>query len=386
MRRTPVNFKGRPMLLTTAILGALALGALATSFATAPPRTTNGTKPMTTTDQDGGGKKKIYSASGHDVTPLSEEKVSELAKDLDPEVFRITQRDGTEPAFCGNLLDNKKDGTYTCTVCGLPLFKSEHKFTSGTGWPSFFTTYDPAHVGETVDRSHGMTRTEITCNRCDAHLGHVFPDGPAPTNLRYCLNSASLEFLEDGKDVPRRSQPALETGYFAGGCFWGVEHAFQQIPGVLDVSSGYQQGDTSNPTYKEICTEPTNHAESVRVVFDPTKVDYETLVKFFFIVHDPTQLNRQGPDYGTQYRSGIYTTSKRQQEAAQRVRAQLQASDTFKGRKIVSEIEPAETFWPAEDYHQDYIVKTGRTCHVNIPAALEAIGLGQDQSSSTPKR
>ena len=191
-----------------------------------------------------------------------------------------------------------------------------------------------------------------------------------------------MEFIEDGEEVPERSRPATETGYFAGGCFWGVEHAFQQIPGVLDVASGYQQGTTNNPTYKEVCTEPTNHAESVRVIFDPSRVDYETLVKFFFIVHDPTQLNRQGPDYGTQYRSGIYTTSQAQLTAAEKVREELQASDVFKGRRIVTEIEPTKTFWPAEDYHQDYIVKTGRSCHVNIPAALAAIGI--DQEKLTP--
>ena len=376
------SFTAKAMLLTTGLLVALGLGALATGPVSTPPSRTNGTIQMSITDQDGKEQKKIYSASGHDVTPLSKERVAELAKDLDPEVFRITQRDGTEPAFCGNLLDNKKDGVYVCAVCGLPLFRSEHKFTSGTGWPSFFTTYDPAHVGEEVDRSHGMTRTEITCNRCGAHLGHVFPDGPAPTNLRYCLNSASLEFIEKGEEVPERSRPALDTAYFAGGCFWGVEHAFQQIPGVIDVASGYQQGITDNPTYKEVCTEPTNHVESVRVIYDPSKVDYDTLVKFFFIVHDPTQLNRQGPDYGTQYRSGIYTTSKGQQASAEKVRDELQASDTFKGRRIVTEIEQAKTFWPAEDYHQDYIVKTGRACHVNIPAALEAIGLKPDESAS----
>ena len=366
-----------------ASLAILGLGAPAFTARINQQAKPTGKEPMTITINNGDEKsKKIYSASGHDVTPLSSEAVRELAKDLDPETFRITQRDGTEPAFCGNLLDNKKSGTYVCTVCGLPLFKSTHKFTSGTGWPSFFLPYDPAHVSEHSDNSLGMVRTEITCSRCGSHLGHVFPDGPPPSNLRYCLNSASLQFIEDGEEIPKRSQPATETAYFAGGCFWGVEHAFQQVPGVIDATSGYQQGETDNPTYKEVCTEPTGHVESVRVTYDPSKVDFSTLAKFFFIVHDPTQLNRQGPDFGPQYRSGIYTNSPAQQAAAKKVMQELQDSDMFRGRKIVTEIEPTKTFWPAELYHQDYIVNTGRACHVNIPAALEAIGLNPDKMSS----
>ena len=323
---------------------------------------------------------KMFSTSGYDITPLTKTEIDDLAKTLSPEAFRITQRSGTEPAFCGTLLDNKKQGMYVCVVCGLPLFKSDHKFDSGTGWPSFFQPFDSAHVGEESDIAHGMVRTEIRCNRCAAHLGHVFPDGPPPTNQRYCLNGASLNFLEVGDQVPPASRPMLETAYFAGGCFWGVEHAFQQVPGVIDATSGYQQGATENPSYKEVCSKTSGHAESVRVLFDPTAVDYEKLVKFFFILHDPTQLNRQGPDNGPQYRSGIYTTNDAQAEAAKKVLASEQTT-TFKDQKIVTEIEPAKTFWPAEPYHQNYVLNTGRACHVNIPAALEAIGIDPKKTS-----
>ncbi len=328
---------------------------------------------------------RIMSASGYDITPLPRDEVEKLAKSLTPEQYRITQQAGTEAAFCGTLLDNKKEGIYACVVCGLPLFKSEHKFTSGTGWPSFFTGFDPAHITEKTDTTHGMVRTEICCARCGAHLGHVFPDGPAPTGQRYCLNSESLVFIEDGDEVPERSRPAMKTqeAYFAGGCFWGVEHAFKSIPGVLSVDSGYQQGHVKNPSYRQICTGDTGHAESVKVVYDPSKVEYADLVKFFLYLHDPTQLNRQGPDRGTQYRSGIYTVGDDQLETARRVVQEVQASPDFADRTIVTEIEPTETFYPAEEYHQDYVEKTGRACHVDINGAFKASGIEPRRASQS---
>jgi peptide methionine sulfoxide reductase msrA/msrB len=316
--------------------------------------------------QEGPVKRK-YSKSAYDITPLARDEVERLASKLDEEAYRVTQKAGTEAPFCGTLLDNKKEGVYCCVVCGLPLFTSEHKFTSGTGWPSFHSTFDREHVVGKEDRSHGMVRVEIVCARCEAHLGHVFEDGPKPTGLRFCLNSASLTFYEEGEPRPEQSLPVkTETAYFAGGCFWGIEHYFQKGEGVIDAVSGYMQGRVDNPTYKQVCTEDTGHAEAVKVVFDPEVISYERLVRAFFDMHDPTQLNRQGPDVGEQYRSGIYTTSQAQLETARAYMEKLRAEGRF-DRPIVTEIEPAETFYEAEAYHQDYIAKTGRACHVKNP-------------------
>lgn len=309
-----------------------------------------------------------YSDSHYDITPLTPERVAELASKLDPESYRVTQKAGTEPPFCGTLLDNKKEGIYTCVVCGLPLFSSEHKFNSGTGWPSFWREFDPQHVTRESDHSHGMVRTEIMCARCGAHLGHVFDDGPRPTGERHCLNSASLTFHEKSEELPPESRPVrTEEAYFAGGCFWGIEHYFQEGPGVLEAVSGYMQGRVDNPTYEEVCRDRTGHAETVKVIFDPERITYRRLLEAFFTMHDPTQLNRQGPDVGEQYRSGIWCASDEQRVEAEAYIRELEAGNRYQGRKIVTQLEPARTFWPAEDYHQDYIAKTGRACHVTNP-------------------
>ena len=309
----------------------------------------------------------MYSRAGYDVTPITEEVKKPLLEVLDEETLRVTQNAGTERPFCGTLLDNKKNGFYACVVCGLPLFSSEHKFTSGTGWPSFFSPFADGHVARKVDNSHGMDRVEILCARCESHLGHEFPDGPKPTGKRFCLNSVSLHFYAEGDKLPANSTPVTtETAYFAGGCFWGIEHYFQKGEGVINVESGYMQGNTENPTYEDICLKETGHAESTKVTFDPTVISYETLLKAFFTMHDPTQVNRQGPDKGTQYRSGIWTTSKQQLQSAKAYVQELSDSGAVT-RPIATEIEPAKTFYIAEDIHQDYIENTGRACHVTNP-------------------
>lgn len=309
-----------------------------------------------------------YSKSGYDISPLLPEQVRKLAEKLDAEAYQITQKADTETPFCGTLLDNKKEGVYCCIVCGLPLFSSEHKFNSGTGWPSFYREVDPAHVTRRPDTSHGKVRTEINCARCGAHLGHVFDDGPPPTGQRHCLNSASLKFHVKSEELPPESRPVkTETAYFAGGCFWGLEHYFQRGPGVIDAVSGYMQGDAERPTYQQVCTDRTGHVETVKVVYDPMRISYRRLLEAFFKMHDPTQLDRQGPDVGQQYRSGIWYATEEQKREAEACLRELQGEKRFGGRKIVTQLEPAKTFWPAEEYHQDYVEKTGRACHVGNP-------------------
>ena len=306
-----------------------------------------------------------YSKSGYDLTPLSKERIAEIAKTLTPEQVKVTLQSGTEPPFCSPLAHEKQAGVYVSVVGGLPLFRSSDKFDSGTGWPSFFQPFDPAHVVERVDRSHGMVRTEILDARSGAHLGHVFDDGPKPTGKRYCMNAAALKFIPEGTPLPPESQPvAAQTAYFAGGCFWGVEDVFEQIPGVIDAVSGYQGGAKDAPSYKEVCSGRTGHAESVKVVFDPARVSYRELLDVFFKNHDATTLNRQGPDVGEQYRSAIFAATPEQQREAEAFVKTLAATPDYKGRTITTTIQPAPKFWAAEEYHQDYHAKHGGSCRV----------------------
>lgn len=303
-----------------------------------------------------------YSTAGYDLTPLSAEELKRWQLKLDPQQLCVTRDAATEPAHTGKYADSMAHGIYVSVVGGLPLFRSEDKFISQCGWPSFSAPLSPDHIVEKIDRSHGMVRTEVLDARSGAHLGHLFDDGPPPTHKRYCINSAALNFIPRGQPIPKESQPALETAYFAGGCFWGVEDRFAKIPGVVDAVSGYQGGRIDRPSYERVSSGDTGHAETVKVVFDRHLVAYKTLVERFFAMHDPTTPNRQGPDVGTQYRSAIFTASEEQLKTARQAVDQLQKDSRFQGRRIVTELQPAGPFYEAEEYHQNYHAKHGGSC------------------------
>lgn len=272
---------------------------------------------------------------------------------LTPAARRVIDEQATESPYSGSYNTVLTQGSYLCRRCGLALFRADSQFASGCGWPSFDVAI-PNAVKKLPDPD-GL-RIEIRCQRCDAHLGHVF-EGEYLTakNRRYCVNSVSLDFIANS-DVINSEEAIL-----AGGCFWGVDHYLRQIPGVLNVESGYTGGTTPEPTYNQVCGGGTGHYEAVRVLFDSTKTDYHAVVKRFFEIHDPTQPMGQGPDLGHQYQSAVFYYNNSQYAEASALIEQL----TKKGYDVVTQLLPAPIFWPAEEYHQNYYARQRKKpyCH-----------------------
>ncbi len=324
---------------------------------------------------------------------------------LSPLAYAVTQEGGTEPAFQNAYWDEHRPGLFVDVIDGTPLFSSADKFDSGTGWPSFTSPVRASAVTTRTDKTQGMDRVEVVSASSGAHLGHRFDDGPAPGHVRFCMNSAALRFvpldalesegygafrsLVQASSVPRSEAIACatsatsdaaphdsaqgasgcrattEVALLAGGCFWGMEELLRAVPGVLETTAGYTGGYTDHPTYDDVHTGRTGHAEAVRIVFDPQRVTFRSLLDdWFFRIHDPTTANRQGNDRGSQYRSAIFTTSEEQATEARAAKVRAERSGRWKD-PVVTEIVPAGAFTAAEPEHQRYLERnpSGYTCH-----------------------
>jgi peptide methionine sulfoxide reductase msrA/msrB len=287
---------------------------------------------------------------------LEDGKIMDKLDSLMPDVVHIVRDKGTERPYSGNYLEPYKKGTYLCRRCGLALFRADNQFFSSCGWPSFDDEL-PHAILKLADKD-GI-RTEIVCSRCHGHLGHVFEgEGLTSKNLRHCVNSLSIEFVEDNEVID------TEEAILAAGCFWGVQYYLDRLDGVIKTEVGYTGGQVDSPSYKQVCTKTTGHFEAIRVIYDIKKLSYESLLKYFFEIHDPTQVDGQGPDLGPQYLSAVFYFDEKQKQIAQQVIGLLEA----KNFKVATQLLPVDIFWPAEEYHQEYYDRNEKLpyCHTRV--------------------
>lgn len=289
--------------------------------------------------------------------PAPDRKVNKTVEEwktlLTPEEYRITRQKGTERAHSSDMCSLFEPGIYACVCCGTELFDSEEKYESGTGWPSFTQPLKENAIAYHKDKGFGMYRIETVCNTCDAHLGHVFQDGPPPSGLRYCMNAVALKKVESN----------IRKATIGGGCFWCTEAVFLKLKGIVKVESGYSGGKNKNPTYREVTSGMTGHAEVIEISYDKTMISYADILRIHLTTHDPTTLNRQGANKGTQYRSVIFYRSEEEKQQALEAIEEVQKSvDDM----IVTEVKNFEIFYKAEDYHQDYYANNPQNAYCQI--------------------
>lgn len=274
--------------------------------------------------------------------------------------MRIIKHKGTEMPFSGEYDDFYINGIYLCKQCNSILYRSMDKFNSGCGWPSFDD--EIAGAIKKLPDADGR-RTEILCDNCDGHLGHVFHgERKTKKDTRHCVNSLSMQFISFEKLLSQPEQYGLDKIIIAGGCFWGIEYFYELETGVYATACGYIGGEVQNPTYNQVCTGNTGHAEAVAVIFDPNKTNLTKLLNLFFDIHNPMEKNKQGPDIGPQYRSAVFPKDDKQEELIQNYITQYNQNNNT---DIATTIEHASEFWIAEDYHQKYFSSKNQapSCH-----------------------